>query len=149
MKRQAKSILAMILAVLMIVLTVACAKDVAKPDDTTAGGSVTTSDNKPESPDTGAPKVSVTIGDVTDSYEIGSKLPRPEDPTKEPTDTIVYVFEKWVIAGTDTAWDFDRDVVKGELKLEAVFSERERKYNPSYRIFGDKKVAGWQGIRTV
>ena len=66
MKRQAKSILAMILAVLMIVLTVACAKDVAKPDDTTAGGSVTTSDNKPESPDTGAPKVSVTIGDVTD-----------------------------------------------------------------------------------
>ena len=139
MKRQAKSILAMILAALMIVLTVACAKDVAKPDDTTAGGSVTTSDNKPESPDTGAPKVSVTIGDVTDSYEIGSKLPRPEDPTKEPTDTIVYVFEKWVIAGTDTAWDFDRDVVKGELKLEAVFSERERKYNPSYRIFGDKK----------
>lgn len=68
------------------------------------------------------------------TVEYGSKLEKPADPQKPSTSNYDYVFDKWVIFGTDTAWDFENDVVTGNVDLEPVFIEKAKEYSYTYRI---------------
>lgn len=75
----------------------------------------------------------VTIGEAAPvKTDYGAKLEKPEDPTKDPTNTEVFTFDKWVIEGTDTAWNFDTDTVKGDTVLKPVFTSSERKYSVTF-----------------
>ena len=48
----------------------------------------------------------------------GERIPKIEDPDpKEP-----YEFDEWIIDGVERAWDFDSDVVRGNVRLIATYS---------------------------
>lgn len=53
----------------------------------------------------------ITVGE-------GEKIPKIENPNpKDP-----YEFDEWIIDGVDSAWDFDNDVVQGNVRLIATYS---------------------------
>ena len=79
-------------------------------------------------------RYSVTIGDELVTVKHGETLSKPADPQKPSTSNYDYVFDKWVIFGTDTAWDFENDVVTGNVDLEPVFIEKAKEYSYTYRI---------------
>ena len=84
----------------------------------------------------------VTIGDAAPvKVDYGAKLQKPEDPTKAPTNTEVFTFDKWVIDGTETAWNFETDTVKGDTVLKAVFTSAERKYSVTFDGKDEQKVS--------
>lgn len=84
----------------------------------------------------------VTIGDAAPvKVDYGAKLQKPEDPTKAPTNTEVFTFDKWVIDGTETAWNFETDTVKGDTVLKAVFTSAERKYSVTFDEKDEQKVS--------
>ncbi len=77
-------------------------------------------------------KYSVNIDGRFVYVEYGGKIPTPETPTKPSTQTTEYVFEKWVLWGTETEWNFETDVVKGDVALTPVFTEKVREYTYVY-----------------
>lgn len=84
----------------------------------------------------------VTIGEAAPvKMDYGAKLEKPEDPTKDPTNTEVFTFDKWVIEGTETAWNFDTDTVKGDTVLKPVFTSSERKYSVTFDGKDEQKVS--------
>lgn len=84
----------------------------------------------------------VTIGDAAPvKVDYGTKIQKPEDPTKAPTNTEVFTFDKWVIDGTETAWNFETDTVKGDTVLKAVFTSAERKYSVTFDGKDEQKVS--------
>ena len=85
-------------------------------------------------------KYQVNFDGVFQQVEYGSKLNKPEDPTKPSTANYDYVFDKWVIFGTDTAWDFDNDVVTCNVDLEPVFKEVERQFSYTYNLVSEQRT---------
>lgn len=85
-------------------------------------------------------KYQVNFDGVFYQVEYGSKLTRPEDPVKESTSTTVYVFDKWVKYGTDEEWNFETDVVTGNVDLAPVFIEREREYAYKYNLVSEQRT---------
>ncbi len=59
-------------------------------------------------------------GENATVYKVGSKIEKPEDPTP-PAEN--YTFVGWYIG--ETAWDFDNDVVTGDLNLVAKWNVEE------------------------
>lgn len=73
-------------------------------------------------------KYFVKIGDgEATEVEYGSHLEKPDDPTKETTESADYEFIGWF--NGEEQWDFETDVVEGDVTLEARFNEIKRKYN--------------------
>lgn len=58
----------------------------------------------------------------------GEKVARPATPAQEGKDGKTYYFDKYVIKGTEIEWNFDKDVVEGDVELEILFKERTGKY---------------------
>ena len=58
----------------------------------------------------------------------GEKVARPATPVQEGKDGKTYYFDKYVIKGTEIEWNFDKDVVEGDVELEILFKERTGKY---------------------
>ena len=83
----------------------------------------------------------VVIGDATAvKVAYGSKLTKPaEDPTKDMTASTVYTFDGWY--NGETKWDFDNDVVTGNVTLTAKFTETARKYTVTITFTGVEKEA--------
>ena len=83
----------------------------------------------------------VVIGDATAvKVAYGSKLTKPaEDPTKDMTVSTVYTFDGWY--NGEAKWDFDNDVVTGNLTLTAKFTETARKYTVTITFTGLEKEA--------
>ncbi|MBP3494758.1 MAG: InlB B-repeat-containing protein [Clostridia bacterium] len=74
----------------------------------------------------GGPKYIVTFdpaggtlaGEATIEVTEGDKIPQPENPTKEG-----YIFSGWFASKSkDSKWDFENDVVTGDVKLTAWWS---------------------------
>ena len=75
------------------------------------------------------PKYSVTIDGETQRVLEGEKLSAPQPPTKAETDTHYYEFVGWYYlddVGEKVYWDFEKDVVNGDLTLEPDFCEVEK-----------------------
>ena len=75
------------------------------------------------------PKYSVTIDGETQRVLEGEKLSAPQPPTKAETDTHYYEFVGWYYLdgeGEKVYWDFEKDVVNGDLTLEPDFCEVEK-----------------------
>ena len=95
----------------------------------------------------------VVIGDAepVQIYE-GSKLTAPTEPTKEATTETVYTFVGWYVEGVDTTttdpWDFENDVVEGDLKLVAMFKESARKYTVSFGDYANDKTVKYGATLT-
>ena len=70
----------------------------------------------------------------------GQLLEKPEDPTKPNEGENSYVFDGWYIVGTDTKWDFEKDVVTGKVNLEARFTTIVAQYTYTYEIESEKKT---------
>lgn len=64
----------------------------------------------------------------------GDKITRPADPVKTG-----YTLTGWYAAGSDTAWDFDNDVVEGPVALSAKWEAN------SYAIHFDPNATGVAG----
>ena len=67
-----------------------------------------------------------TVDGVAKRVNLGTKLEKPADPTKEETASHTYAFDGWYIKGTDTKWDFENDVVNADVEIEARFIETEK-----------------------
>ena len=75
----------------------------------------------------------VTFGSAAPvKADYGSLIEKPADPVKDSTATKTYAFDRWVLAGTDTAWNFETDTVTGDVVLEAVFTEADRYYTVTF-----------------
>lgn len=61
----------------------------------------------------------------------GQKVTKPSDPVNI-SPNIDYKFEGWY--NGDKLWDFDNDVVKGDITLVARWTEGD-KYSPDYELF--------------
>lgn len=85
-------------------------------------------------------KYQVNLDGTFYQVEYGSKLTRPEDPVKESTSSTVYVFDKWVKYGTDEEWNFETDVVTGNVDLEPVFTAKEREYAYKYNLVSEQRT---------
>ena len=76
-------------------------------------------------------KYDVVIGDnEAVQYAHGTKIEKPEDPIKESDGEYNYIFDAWYVAdaegnATSTKWNFDTDVVKGNVTLVANFTQVE------------------------
>ena len=72
----------------------------------------------------------------------GELLTKPADPTKPDNGDISYTFEGWYTAD-GVKWNFDTDTVKGEMTLEARFTENVRTYTYTYVLVPEtKKLMG-------
>ncbi len=73
-------------------------------------------------------------GENEAQYAYGSKIEQPADPTKESTAECAYVFEAWY--NGDVKWNFDTDVVEGDLDLVAKYTETKKLYTVSFNVKG-------------
>ena len=81
----------------------------------------------------------VTIDGVEQTVEEGSKATKPEtEPTKESTVEFDFVFDGWY--NGETKWDFENDVVTGNLELVAKYTEITRKYTVSFNVTGNDAI---------
>ena len=65
--------------------------------------------------------------------EYGNVIPEnliPEAPEKRPTSKKEYTFEGWYLG--DTLWNFETDVVTGDITLVAKYLETVRKYTVTF-----------------
>ena len=76
----------------------------------------------------------VTINGVEYQIEVGEKLDRPADPSKDSTAEFDYIFDGWY--NGDEKWDFAKDTVTGALNLVAKYKETKRKYIISFNVMG-------------
>lgn len=67
-------------------------------------------------------------------YAYGSKIEKPADPVKESTVEYNYVFDAWY--NGDVKWDFDNDVVDGDLDLVPKYNAEKRMYTVTFAIKG-------------
>ncbi len=74
----------------------------------------------------------VVIDGKAAEYDYGTKISRPIAPLKDADDEYTYYFDKFVVKGTETEWDFNNDVVTGELELVAVFKQVKNRYIVSF-----------------
>ena len=70
-----------------------------------------------------------------EEYAYGEKINRPEDPVKDPDLLNEYMFEGWECDGK--AWDFDKDVVTGNMTLTSVFGATDRTYEIKFMSNGE------------
>lgn len=80
----------------------------------------------------------VVIGDaaaVKKAY--GSKLEKPQDPTKANTAEKVYAFDGWY--NGETKWNFETDTVTGDVTIVAKFTESARRYTVTINFTGLNK----------
>ena len=76
-------------------------------------------------------KYSVTFdGENETKVAYGEKITKPENPTKDPTETTVYTFKGWFVG--DNEWNFEEDVVSGDTALVAKYDEAVRKYKVTF-----------------
>ena len=74
------------------------------------------------------------------AYE-GWKLTAPEAPTQEPTVAEEFVFVGWFVDGDSTKpWDFDNDVIEGDVVLVALYTARPRQYTVSFGEYANAKT---------
>ncbi len=71
-----------------------------------------------------------------EEYAYGEKINRPEDPVKDPDLLNEYMFEGWECDGK--AWDFDNDVVTGNMTLTSVFGATDRTYEIKFMSNGEE-----------
>ena len=71
-----------------------------------------------------------------EEYAYGEKINRPEDPVKDPDLLNEYMFEGWECDGK--AWDFDKDVVTGNMTLTSVFGATDRTYEIKFMSNGEE-----------
>lgn len=71
-----------------------------------------------------------------EEYAYGEKINRPEDPVKDPDLLNEYMFEGWECGGK--AWDFDNDVVTGNMTLTSVFGATDRTYEIKFMSNGEE-----------
>mgnify|MGYP002523576781 CR=1 FL=1 len=71
-----------------------------------------------------------------EEYAYGEKITRPEDPEKDPDLLNEYMFEGWECDGK--VWDFDNDVVTGNMTLTSVFGATDRTYEIKFVSNGEE-----------
>lgn len=71
-----------------------------------------------------------------EEYAYGEKINRPEDPEKDPDLLNEYMFEGWECDGK--VWDFDNDVVTGNMTLTSVFGATDRTYEIKFVSNGEE-----------
>ena len=72
------------------------------------------------------------IAASTKKVTFGEKVARPATPAKEGKDGKSYYFDKFVVKGTETEWNFEKDVVEGNVELEVLFKEGTDKFLVSF-----------------
>ncbi|MGN1093371.1 MAG: InlB B-repeat-containing protein, partial [Candidatus Neoclostridium sp.] len=72
------------------------------------------------------------IAASTQKVTFGEKVARPATPAKEGKDGKSYYFDKFVVKGTETEWNFEKDVVEGNVELEVLFKECTDKFLVSF-----------------
>jgi hypothetical protein len=80
----------------------------------------------------------VTIGEDTATVLAGTKLDKPNDPTKDATAELTFAFDGWY--NGETKWDFENDVVLGNLTLVAKYTESKRVYTITFNVTGNDTV---------
>ena len=80
----------------------------------------------------------VTIGEDTATVLAGTKLDKPNDPTKDATAELTFAFDGWY--NGETKWDFENDVVLGNLTLVAKYTESKRVYTITFNVTGNDAV---------
>ena len=89
--------------------------------------------------ETMASKYTVTFdGENVLEYPIGSKIHRPQDPTKEDENGYSYTFIGWY--NGDQEWDFENDIITENLQLVSKYEKSLIEYRIIFRANG-KKVA--------
>lgn len=91
-------------------------------------------------------KYTVTFdGENAQSYSYGWKIEKPEDPVRADEEGVTFTFIGWY--NGETAWDFSKDVVTGDLQLVSKWTETKAKYsvtfdgkNAAEYEYGDKLV---------
>ena len=74
------------------------------------------------------------------AYE-GLKLTAPADPTKEPTVEEEFMFVGWFVDGdASKMWNFETDVLEGDLTLIPLFNNVPRKYTVSFGEYANEKT---------
>lgn len=76
-----------------------------------------------------------------EEYAYGEKINRPEDPEKDPDLLNEYMFEGWECDGK--VWDFDNDVVTGNMTLTSVFGATDRTYEIKF-VSNGEEVDSWE-----
>ncbi len=84
------------------------------------------------------PLYTVTMGNETVKVLEGEKVEKPADPTQESTAEFDYIFEGWY--NGETKWDFENDVVTGDMELVAKFTESKRNYTVTFVVTGNEAV---------
>ncbi|MBQ7913060.1 MAG: InlB B-repeat-containing protein [Clostridia bacterium] len=80
----------------------------------------------------------VTIGGAEQEVEDGEKITEPAAPTKEATAEYTYTFDGWY--NGETKWDFENDVVTGDIELVAKFTETKRTYTVTFVVTGNDAI---------
>lgn len=80
----------------------------------------------------------VSVNGAVKFVKYGEKIAMPaSQPQKASTADKEYEFDAWVISGTDTEWDFENDVVTGDLTIEARFAETDREFTVVFMVEGE------------
>jgi len=83
----------------------------------------------------------VKVNGVTSFVKYGESVKAPAYvPEKAATATKIYTFDKWVIEGTNTEWDFDADTVTGDVSIVASFVETDRKFDVVFVVDGEEAL---------
>ena len=109
------------------------------------GGKTSSGTNNPSS----SPKTSETNSEYTVSFYVdsvlygerqvvksGSKVEKPADPTREADEEYIYTFNGWYENGSNTAWNFETDVVTKNLDLFAEFDSNAISYDLIVWVYG-------------
>ena len=77
-------------------------------------------------------------GEDETAIAYGEKINEPVAPTKADTDEYTYTFDGWY--NGEEKWDFENDVVTGEVHLVSKFSQAKRTYTVSFNVTGKDGV---------
>ncbi len=77
-------------------------------------------------------------GEDETAIAYGEKINEPVAPTKADTDEYTYTFDGWY--NGEEKWDFENDVVTGEVHLVSKFSQAKRTYVVSFNVTGKDGV---------
>ena len=80
-------------------------------------------------------KYTVTFdGENESEYIVGSKINRPQDPTKEDENGYSYTFIGWY--NGDNVWDFEKDTITENLELVSMYEKSLIEYRVTFRASG-------------